>query len=167
MLSYNGGPYDGAGVVRQVQSCVSYAGGPYDGAVRAVLTATCPALSYAGGPYDGASRSVVFAGCIWPVAGGPYDGAARAYLAYFYGRDTFACKGDPVTVQASAPADWYLTPSGGTPVATGVSSLTIPALTSSHLLSAKRLCAFPGACAGVGYSAFAGVVFGVGGALLC
>jgi len=140
-LSYTGGPYDGAAVVRQVQQCVSYAGGPYDGAVRAVLTATCPTLSYVGGPYDGASRSVVFAGCMWPVAGGPYDGAARAYLASFYGRDTFACKGDPVTVQASAPADWYLTPSGGTPVATGVSSLTIPALTSSQLYYLQNACA--------------------------
>jgi PKD repeat protein len=140
-LSYAGGPYDGAAVVRQIQQCVSYAGGPYDGAVRAVLTATCPTLSYAGGPYDGASRSVVFAGCIWPVAGGPYDGAARAYLASFYGRDTFACKGSPVTVQASAPADWYLTPSGGTPVATGVSSLTIPALTSSQLYYLQNACA--------------------------
>jgi hypothetical protein len=140
-LSYAGGPYDGAAVVRQIQQCVSYAGGPYDGAVRAVLTATCPTLSYAGGPYDGASRSVVLAGCIWPVAGGPYDGAARAYLASFYGRDTFACKGSPVTVQASAPADWYLTPSGGTPVATGVSSLTIPALTSSQLYYLQNACA--------------------------
>jgi PKD repeat protein len=140
-FSYAGGPYDGAAVVRQIQQCVSYAGGPYDGAVRAVLTATCPTPSYAGGPYDGASRSVVFAGCIWPVAGGPYDGAARAYLASFYGRDTFACKGDPVTVQASAPADWYLTPSGGTPVATGVSSLTIPALTSSQLYYLQNACA--------------------------
>jgi len=140
-LSYAGGPYDGAAVVRQIQQCVSYAGGPYDGAVRAVLTATCPTLSYAGGPYDGASRSVALAGCIWPVAGGPYDGAARAYLASFYGRDTFACKGSPVTVQASAPADWYLTPSGGTPVATGVSSLTIPALTSSQLYYLQNACA--------------------------
>jgi PKD repeat protein len=140
-LSYAGGPYDGAAVLRQVQRCVSYAGGPYDGAVRAVLTATCPTLSYAGGPYDGASRSVALAACIWPVAGGPYDGAARAYLASFYGRDTFACKGSPVTVQASAPADWYLTPSGGTPVATGVSSLTIPALTSSQLYYLQNACA--------------------------
>ncbi|MCS7152364.1 MAG: PKD domain-containing protein [Bacteroidia bacterium] len=143
LVSLNGGPYDGAATMFIGSTCLSpIAGGPYDGSATQVWVGACPGLSYAGGPYDGSATQIVLGGCVWPVAGGPYDGAATAFFNTLVAsaKDTTVCAGSTVTLVAGGPSNWYLVPSGGTPVASNTSSLTISPLNHSQLYWLENSC---------------------------
>ncbi|MGQ9863444.1 MAG: T9SS type A sorting domain-containing protein, partial [Bacteroidia bacterium] len=120
-------------------SCNLYAGGPYDGAAEGSSFSSCLTLAYAGGPYDGAAEGTTFANCNFYV-GGPYDGAAEGYYASFWVRDTSVCYGQPAQLVASSPSDWYSTPTGGTPVATGTNLLNLGPITSSQIYYVGNAC---------------------------
>ena len=141
VASYPGGPYDGSATAFVGASCVQpYAGGPYDGSAGQVVLASCAVASYPGGPYDGAATQVLLGGCPLPLAGGPYDGFAMAYWSAFAVRDTAVCIGEPALLIATAPANWYTVPTGGTPVASGTSSLLLPSLTQTQVFYVENGC---------------------------
>lgn len=142
---WSGGPYDGASM-GALYECLPpplppYTGGPYDGSEMGILLASCPQPNYAGGPYDGTESGALWANCPLPnYAGGPYDGADAYRLAALTVYDTFACRNSPAAIRASMLVDWYLTPSGGTPIATNTSILNISSLPESRYYYAQNSC---------------------------
>ncbi|MCX7605944.1 MAG: PKD domain-containing protein [Bacteroidia bacterium] len=144
VLSVAGGPYDGSATAFVGATCVlPIGGGPYDGAATQALVAACPAVSYIGGPHDGAASQVLLSGCPLPILGGPYDGAATAYFsgAFASAKDTAACAGTSLTLQVGSPSNWYLVSTGGTPVASNTSTLSLSPLTQSQVYWVENACA--------------------------
>jgi PKD repeat protein len=154
---YAGGPYDGHGVVAQYATCVLsiFAGGPYDGHSSATLLAACSNNIFTGGPYDGHGAASRFGNCFQNIfVGGPYDGHGAQFLPcnlpnIFAGGpyDGFGvairlavgaigdtvCPGNPATLTANSPVDWYDVPTGGTPLAVGATTFVTPPLANTRI----------------------------------